>query len=64
MTKQTSQTGAPWTCPHGFVTGFFPVPGRPMLIEHRSCGICCDEISERISPRADGEKKLDTGGMK
>lgn len=43
-----------WTCPHGFVTGFFPVPGKPHLIEHRSCGICCDEISEKLS-RADGE---------
>ncbi len=30
-----------WICPHGFVTGFFPVPGKPHLIEHRSCGICC-----------------------
>jgi hypothetical protein len=33
-----------WTCPHGFVTGFFPVPGEPNLIEYRSCGICCEEI--------------------
>lgn len=38
-----------WTCPHGFVTGFFPVPGHPLLIEHRSCGICCEEISEKLS---------------
>lgn len=37
-----------WTCPHGFVTGFFKVPGKPWLIEHRSCGICMEEISERI----------------
>lgn len=45
-----------WTCPHGFVTGFFPVPGQPHLIEHRSCGICCEEISELISPAAHGEQ--------
>ena len=42
-----------WTCPHGFVTGFFPVPGQPNLIEHRSCGFCCDEISNLIN-LADG----------
>lgn len=48
-----------WTCPHGIETGFFPVPGKPHLIEHRSCGICCEEISAKISAAAaevhDGE---------
>lgn len=39
-----------WICPHGITTGFFPVPGKPLLIEHRSCEICCEEISEKISP--------------
>lgn len=42
-----------WICPHGVETGFFPVPGEPHLIEHRSCGICCEEISEKISPGLD-----------
>ncbi len=42
------RAGEHWICPHGFVTGFFPVPGNPHLIEHRSCGICCDEISEKL----------------
>lgn len=51
----TDKTPQHWTCPHGFVTGFFPVPGQPHLIEHRSCGICCEEISEKIS-RAHGEQ--------
>lgn len=46
MTKRADEH---WTCPHGFVTGFFPVPGKPHLIEHRSCGICCEEISEKLS---------------
>lgn len=49
-----------WTCPHDFVTGFFPVPGHPLLIEHRSCGICCEEISEKTSgagERADAAKE-------
>lgn len=41
--------GETWTCPHGFVTGFFRVPGQPNLVEHRSCGICCEEISNLIS---------------
>lgn len=44
-----------WICPHGYETGFFPVPGAPHLIEHRSCGLCCQEISERlarVAPRA------------
>jgi hypothetical protein len=45
--------GKTWTCPHGIVTGFFRVPGAPHLIEHRSCGICCEEISEKLSPGAD-----------
>jgi hypothetical protein len=44
-----------WICPHGFVTGFFSVPGAPHLIEHRSCGICCEEISEHLA-RVDGEE--------
>lgn len=46
-----------WMCPHGFETGFFPVPGKPHLIEFRSCGICCEEISAKISkpPAAYGE---------
>lgn len=46
--------GGHWICPHGFVTGFFPMPGKPHLIEYRSCGICCEEISEKIS-RANGQ---------
>lgn len=57
MTKR-ERADKHWTCRHGFVTGFFPVPGHPHLIEHRSCGICCEEISEIISrPIAvDGEQ--------
>lgn len=51
----SQQSDGHWTCPHGFVTGFFPVPGKPHLIEHRSCGICCEEISEKLS-RAVGEE--------
>lgn len=43
-----------WTCPHGFVTGFFPVPGHPLLIEHRSCGICCEEISTKLAVHGEG----------
>ena len=55
MTEKMDPRGH-WTCPHGYVTGFFPVPGHPLLIEHRYCGICCEETSERMSPsRADGE---------
>lgn len=50
MTKRTDEH---WTCPHGFVTGFFPVPGQPHLIEHRSCGICCEKISEKLSRAPD-----------
>ncbi len=45
-----------WICPHGLVTGFFPVPGQPHLIRHRSCGICNEEISERIARAVDGEE--------
>lgn len=44
-----------WVCPHGFETGFFPVPGNPNMIEHRSCGICCEEISEKIGRAAHGQ---------
>lgn len=49
-----------WTCPHGFATGFAPVPGEPNLIVHRSCGICCEEIAERITP-IDRPRYLITG---
>lgn len=48
-----------WTCPHGFVTGFFPVPGHPNLIEHRSCGICCDEISTEPPRDANDKRSVD-----
>lgn len=47
MTKREPQW-LRWTCPHGFETDFFPVPGEPNLIAHRSCGICCEEISEML----------------
>jgi len=57
MTKRAMEH---WTCPHGLVTGFFPVPGQPLLVEHRSCGICCDEISEAISPSPDRIERLET----
>lgn len=46
-----------WTCLHGFVTGFFPVLNQPHLIEYRWCGICCEEISEKLSnPQSPGGK--------
>lgn len=54
MTQQalTFDEDGHWICPHGFGTGFFPVPGQPNLIEHRSCGICCEEISDRLGGAA------------
>lgn len=55
MTYGSPDPRGHWTCPHGHVTGFFPVPGHPLLIEHRSCGICCEEISEHISQNVVGE---------
>jgi hypothetical protein len=56
MTKRENDLGKEgrWVCPHGFETGFFPVLERPHLIAYRSCGICCEEISEKIT-RADAE---------
>jgi hypothetical protein len=56
-----TQRSEHWTCPHGFVTGFFPVPGKPLLIEHRSCGICCEEISERVSPALNEQNAIPEG---
>ncbi len=46
-----------WICPHGVVTGFFPVPDNPHLIRHRSCNICCEEISERMNVAGQGTAK-------
>lgn len=54
MTKRAPEWDR-WICPHGIETGFFPVPGHPHLIRHRSCGICCEEISEFLD-RAEPKK--------
>lgn len=46
-----------WICPHGYKVGFRKMPFPYIAFD--SCGICCEEISERISnaPRPDGEQE-------